>query len=921
MAEWLINLVKQAMGLVEKNHLHKASTHSAFSDAFSSGLLPALGSNQSIKNLILKKYVIHPYSRQYRYWQHFLVVLVFYSAWVSPFEFGFIQNPRGVLLGVDSVVNALFFIDIVMTFFVAYLDPKTFLMEDNLKKIASRYLRSWFVLDVASTVPFAAIMVIFTHKYETGFVTSFVNLLRLWRLRRVSDVFARVEKNVKFSYFWTRCLKLFLVTVFTCHCAACSYYLLAARHPKSKESETWLGSALPGFREESLWTRYVTSMYWSITTLTTVGYGDLHPVNRGEMIYDIFYMLLNLALTSYIIGNMTNLIIHVTARTRDYLKFKTQSLQHQGTIASLPKAIRSSVAQFLFLDTVERVYLFQGTSYNFLSQLVSEMKVEFFPPREDIILLNEAPSEFYIVVNGTADVLVRREDAASEQILATAHAADVIGEIGVLCYMPQPFTVRSRKLSQLLRLDRIVFMNIVQSFKEDGQRIVDNLLQRLRESDDPRFKELSAEIEVLLAEDNEISPSLGAAAAGGNFELMQELLSKGAEVDKIAYWGRTALHIASAKGYEECVKILLEHGADPNKADADGKVPLVDALISRDTATATLLLEKGATFKNADIGKFLGQAVLEGNTDLIEDYIKYGADINNATDANGFTALHVAVNYGRLEMVKFLITRGANPHLKSTDGHILSACELAERLELHPEIVSYLKAQPARDDSQHSGTSKETSSAFARRRLSKKAGSVIEFQVDNPTPPSSLSRVAGGERTIHSLMRKQSARGRLMTLRGLSKSLRRQQTVNPWAFCHESRMYNNQIVPRNDDTTPPPPVRVVLHGQHPLNNAVTGVGKVVVLPNSIGELLNLARTKIAEERFHHLPKILLSKEGAEIDDISVIRENDHLYAVEENQIISAPLQEIDKDDLITKLQAAVIELSQNKRDTHVGDQR
>lgn len=30
------------------------------------------------------------------------------------------------------------------------------------------------------------------------------------------------------------------------------------------------------------------------------------------------------------------------------------------------------------------------------------MKVEFFPPREEIILVNEAPSEFYIVVNGSA---------------------------------------------------------------------------------------------------------------------------------------------------------------------------------------------------------------------------------------------------------------------------------------------------------------------------------------------------------------------------------------------------------------------------------------------------------------------------------------------------------------------------------------
>lgn len=63
------------------------------------------------------------------------------------------------------------------------------------------------------------------------------------------------------------------------------------------------------------------------------------------------------------------------------------------------------------------------------------------------------------------------------QILMTATSGDVIGEIGVLCYMPQPFTVRSRKLSQLLRLDRAVFMNVVQSFEEDGQRIVDNLLQ------------------------------------------------------------------------------------------------------------------------------------------------------------------------------------------------------------------------------------------------------------------------------------------------------------------------------------------------------------------------------------------------------------------------------------------------------------
>jgi hypothetical protein len=73
------------------------------------------------------------------------------------------------------------------------------------------------------------------------------------------------------------------------------------------------------FLEQSLWIRYVTSIYWSITTLTTVGYGDLHPVNTREMIFDIFFMLFNLGLTAYLIGNMTNLVVHGTSRTRIFV--------------------------------------------------------------------------------------------------------------------------------------------------------------------------------------------------------------------------------------------------------------------------------------------------------------------------------------------------------------------------------------------------------------------------------------------------------------------------------------------------------------------------------------------------------------------------------------------------------------------------
>lgn len=56
-----------ALGVVKRSQLRKGSTPSIFSHAYSSGMLPALGSNQSQKNVINKKYVIDPYNRRYRY--------------------------------------------------------------------------------------------------------------------------------------------------------------------------------------------------------------------------------------------------------------------------------------------------------------------------------------------------------------------------------------------------------------------------------------------------------------------------------------------------------------------------------------------------------------------------------------------------------------------------------------------------------------------------------------------------------------------------------------------------------------------------------------------------------------------------------------------------------------------------------------
>lgn len=97
-----------------------------------------------------------------------------------------------------------------------------------------------------------------------------------------------------------------------------------------------------------LYINFVTSVYFSLTVLSTVGYGDYYPISNIEMLTALVVMLGGVAFFSYIMGNLLEIFKNYESKMgivdrKGDLDHWIISLQRFTNRQPLPKSLQTRI--------------------------------------------------------------------------------------------------------------------------------------------------------------------------------------------------------------------------------------------------------------------------------------------------------------------------------------------------------------------------------------------------------------------------------------------------------------------------------------------------------------------------------------------------------------------------------------------------
>ncbi|KAG7245073.1 hypothetical protein INR49_023639 [Caranx melampygus] len=345
--------------------------------------------------------------------------------------------------------------NIVFNFRTTYVSKSGQVIFDA-RQICIHYLTTWFIIDLVAALPFD---LLYAFKVSVVSVVHLLKTVRLLRLLRL------LQKMDRYSQHSTVVLTL-LMSMFAllAHWMACIWYIIGKRemdantynwdigwlHELGKRLESpyyTIGGVNGTNSGPSIRSIYIASLYFTLSSLTSVGFGNVSANTDAEKIFSICVMLIGALMHALVFGNVTAIIQRMYSRwsqyhtrTKDLKDFirvhhlpqslKQRMLEYFQTTWSVnngidcnellkdfPDELRSDITMHLNKEILE-LSLFASASRGCLRSLSLHIKTSFCAPGEYLLRQGDALQAIFFVCSGSMEVL---KDGMVLAILGTIH--------------------------------------------------------------------------------------------------------------------------------------------------------------------------------------------------------------------------------------------------------------------------------------------------------------------------------------------------------------------------------------------------------------------------------------------------------------------------------------------------------------------
>ncbi|XP_063366466.1 potassium/sodium hyperpolarization-activated cyclic nucleotide-gated channel 2 isoform X4 [Cydia amplana] len=434
-------------------------------------------------------WVIHPCSSFRFYWDLCMLLLLVANLIILPVAISFFNDDLSTRwIAFNCLSDTIFLIDIVVNFRTGIMQ------QDNAeqvildpKLIAKHYLRTWFFLDLISSIPLDYIFLIFNQDFSESFqilhagralrilrlakLLSLVRLLRLSRLVRYVSQWEEVYFLNMASVFM-RIFNLICMMLLIGHWSGCLQFLVPML--QGFPANSWVAI---NELQDSFWLeQYSWALFKAMSHMLCIGYGRFPPQSLTDMWLTMLSMISGATCYALFLGHATNLIQSLDSSRRQYRE-KVKQVEEYMAYRKLPREMRQRITEYFehryqgkFFDEelilgelseklredvinyncrslVASVPFFANADSNFVSDVVTKLRYEVFQPGDIIIKEGTIGNKMYFIQEGIVDIVM-----ANGEVATSLSDGSYFGEICLLTNARRVASVRAETYCNLFSL-------------------------------------------------------------------------------------------------------------------------------------------------------------------------------------------------------------------------------------------------------------------------------------------------------------------------------------------------------------------------------------------------------------------------------------------------------------------------------------